>query len=98
MGLPIAVIIEIVGGVVCVVAFLSIFISPFLHERDWEEEMRQRPERVVSPQLEQIYSVGGSSPRDRASDMYGELLVRTDGAGASNAHPISPHYRGRTMV
>jgi hypothetical protein len=60
--------------------------------------MRQRPHRAVPVQMEQIYAAGGSSPRERPADMYGEMLLRADSGTASTVHPPSPHFRGKSMV
>jgi hypothetical protein len=80
MPLPASAIAEIVVGIVCVIAFLSIFISPFITERDWEAEAHDAKMRRIASAQSVSYAMGVSSPRVRAyddADDLGEMLLRT---------------------
>lgn len=93
MGLPASAIAEIVVGVVCVIAFLSIFISPFITERDWEKEAHDAKMRRIAAAQSLSYAMGASSPRayDDADDL-GEMLLRT------TSPRMRPNPRGGTGV
>lgn len=95
MGLPASAIAEIVVGVVCVIAFLSIFISPFITERDWEAEAHDMKMRRIASAQSLSYAMGASSPRERAyddADDLGEMLLRT------TSPRIRPTPRGSSVA